>query len=102
MIKQLKDMAKQAGLDEIMIFISEDKDGISVNWKKLADFKDKCKDRKVFERLEFGLVDFLKQAGILVYFSILGFLNFSICYYLRVNVKSIYTLFLLHQSADAV
>jgi len=62
-------MAKQAELDErIMQFISIDKDGISVDWEKLADFKWEkgYLGDETFQNVNRNLAEFLFQAGILV------------------------------------
>ena len=61
---------RQTNLDKrVMDFIIADKYGISVDWAGLADFKDRegYEGRHLSAFICDNLIDFLKQAGVLVY-----------------------------------
>jgi len=61
-------MAKTNLDDRVLEFLKADEDGISVDWKKLADFRDEQghEGRYVFDSVSDNLIDFLIKEVILV------------------------------------
>jgi len=62
-------MAKSTLDKKVMQFVNADKDGVSVDWKKLADFKDECGylGDETFQNINRELADFLFNLGFLVH-----------------------------------
>jgi hypothetical protein len=61
-------MAKFCLDERVLEFITADREGISADWKKLADFKDEqgYEGKYFFDQVSDNLIDFLVKTGILV------------------------------------